>query len=112
MKKLKTLSLTIVLILTSAIICTSAVIIVREVNETKSATIEKTNGLYIFINSKPAQEYEELGEVKTPGIVVSVKAGPMLDILISKTNKNYKTADGIICNTENNFEKAKVIKFK
>lgn len=68
-------------------------------------------GLYIFMLSKPANEYEYLGSIKKGGFVISGQPKEMLNIMIRRTKKDYPDADAIIITTLS-MDMADVVKFK
>ena len=80
----------------------------RALTDHAAATVESQQGLLIFHMSKPAQEFEFLGTVKTPGIITNTKFETILDILLKRAKKEYPYGQGIIMR---DFE-ADVIKFK
>lgn len=60
------------------------------------ARVNKRNGLYIFIESKPTAAYDVLGTVEKHGVTWSNKAEEMINIIIRRCNKQYSNADGLI----------------
>lgn len=79
--------------------------------EKSSATVEQKEGVYIFMFSKPASEYQYLGSVKKTGIVMSGKPEEMFNTLLRRCKKEYPGADGLIF-TSVDMEKADCIKLK
>lgn len=75
-----------------------------------SATVNQIEGLYIFIQSKPASEYDYMGSV-VKGTAWSGKPEEMLNAIIKKVKKEYPQATGVIF-TNNDMDKADAIKFK
>lgn len=79
---------------------------------TKSgATVEQTEGIYIFYKSKPTSEYDYLGTVNCPAFVNSVKPEGMLTAMLKKLKKDFTTADAIIF-SDASMEKADAVKLK
>ena len=85
--------------------------------EPKKSTgeVNKVEGLYIFVDSKPVREFEKLGTVESigrVGIGESQYIG-VRDRLIEKAKKDYPQADAIIIafNTLSS-DRADAIKFK
>lgn len=99
------------------------------------AKVEKMQGLYVFIESSPAKDYETLGEVTTEDYVSQVEASnknkkalkagldmllttvknikfsDKLEMLISNANEQYKgQVQGII--VRDKLTKCEAIKFK
>lgn len=78
-----------------------------------TAEVEQMEGLFIFVDSKPVQEYEFLGTEK---ITIGLGSGQYTDIrnkLIKKVKKEYPTADGVLIHFSNGgTDKADAIKFK
>lgn len=75
------------------------------------ANVDQKEGIYIFMLSKPAAEYQYMGSVEKKGIVMSGKPEEMLNIMLKKARKEYPQADGLIF-SELNMYKADCIKFK
>jgi hypothetical protein len=65
------------------------------VNEKGNAIVEQQKGVYIFICSKPANEFEYLGSVsKSFGLTGQPKE--MLNSILKKVKKDYPQANGVI----------------
>lgn len=91
---------------------------------TTNAEANQVQGVYIFTDSKPVQDYEYLGTVKNGmvqaptditgrpvlGTVCDPTYNQLRDDLIKRAKKKYKDFSGIIINPDNNT--ADVIKFK
>lgn len=78
-------------------------------NEQK-ATVQKIDGLHIFILSEPDNEYITLGSVKK-SVTLSGKPEELIQAVINKAKKEYPAAEGVIFQgTE--LDKAEVIKWK
>ena len=75
-----------------------------------TADVEQIQGVYVFIHSKPAMEYEYLGSF-TPGMVPSKSAKPIINHMIKKGKEKFPTADAIIF-TDDELGKADLVKFK
>lgn len=64
----------------------------REPSKTASANVEKTEGLFLFIMSKPAAKYENLGMIKTPYLV----SNKTIKEAVKQCKKQYPAATGVI----------------
>lgn len=60
------------------------------------AEVNQVQGILIFTDSKPLQEYTYLGTVKAYRIVGSSQYQPVRDYLIKKIRKDYPAANGAI----------------
>lgn len=78
--------------------------------EKSDATVDRREGLFVFIMSKPKADNEYLGSVKK-SISLTGEPEEMLDAMIKKVKKEYPSADGIIFTTVA-MDKADAIKFK
>lgn len=76
----------------------------------QSATVEKRNGISVFILSTPKAEYTTLESIKI-SFAMSGANNDLLESLIKKAKKQQPNCDGIIL-YDLSFEKADVIKFK
>lgn len=65
------------------------------------AVVNQEQGLYIFVDSKPASEYEYLGTVKSNGLLGGPQYADVKKRLIAKVKKEYPKANGIILNFNN-----------
>jgi hypothetical protein len=70
-----------------------------------TATVDKINGVYVFIHSKPAREYEVLKSGKT---IVLLHSDEVITHPIKVAQK--EKADGVIINVEGNHYD--IIKFR
>ena len=59
--------------------------------------VNRQQGLYVFCDCKPIQEYDKLGEIVGAGGLSSLYSD-LRNRLIKKALKKYKSADGIIIN--------------
>jgi hypothetical protein len=75
------------------------------------ANVDQERGLYIFIRSKPASDYEFLGKVNMPAIVWNGRPREMMNIAIRRAAKQFPKADGIIIQDES-FGKVEAITIK
>lgn len=75
-----------------------------------TATVERQEGLLIFMLSKPVADYEYLGTVKIKAAWTG-EPTEMLNISIKKVKKEYPQAEAIIF-TSVGMDKADAIKFK
>lgn len=73
-----------------------------------AAEAKKHSNVYVFIESEPLTEYEEIGTIKLK-VVSSCEWSDIRDKLVKKALKEYPDAEGIIVDHEFN---ASVIKFK
>jgi len=80
-------------------------------SDKSAATAEQREGIYIFMLSKPAAEYQHLGSIEKKGIVMSGKPEEMLNTMLRKAKKDYPQCDGIIF-TNVDMYKADCVKFK
>ena len=62
----------------------------------KQAEVNQNQGLYIFIQARPVQEYEVLGTVEKKGIVWNGKPREMLNTIIKRAKRDYPECEGII----------------
>ena len=81
------------------------------VADNSMATVEQTEGIYVFMLSKPVGKYEYMGTVEKKGIVMSGKPEEMLNIMIKKAKKEYPQCQAIVF-TKVDMYKADCIKFK
>lgn len=75
-----------------------------------SATVEKIDGLYVFMLSEPINEYEVLGTIKKR-IALTGQPREMLNSMIKKAKKQYPQSDAIIF-TAVAMDELKAIQFK
>lgn len=66
-----------------------------------TAQVEQRQGLYVFVLSKPAGNYETLGSVSGRSINFVGKPEGMLDDLLKKVRQDYPQADGVIFSSIN-----------
>ncbi len=83
---------------------------VQTTNE-NSAIVNKIDGYYIFIESKPLKEYEVLGDIKSPGVVWNGRPAEMMNVMMKRLKKDYPKADAILFESHK-LEQAKAIQFK
>lgn len=81
------------------------------INDKAAATVDQKEGIYIFICSKPAAEYQFLGSVKKTGLVMSGSPAEMFNTLMKRCRKDYPQADGIIFSSVD-MDHADCVKFK
>ncbi|CAK0746956.1 conserved hypothetical protein [Azospirillaceae bacterium] len=79
----------------------------QEVKES-AANVKKHNNVYVFMESEPNKQYEELGTIKLKSIA-SCDWSDIRDKLIKKVLKEYPTTEGVIITDDLN---AIAIKFK
>lgn len=71
----------------------SAFAVVHQQNKAQ-ATVQKQDGLFVFIRSSPDTEYESLGE-HSPSFY-NASPTQIIDFSIHKCKKKFPTANGII----------------
>lgn len=77
-----------------------------------TAEVNKIEGFYIFVDSKPVLPYESLGDTDL-GFVSGTQYESIRANLIKRARKNYPTADGLILSlNKKGVDKCNVIKFK
>ena len=82
-------------------------------NNNAQATATQMQGLYIFTDCTPVQEYEVLGTIKGAGSLGSAQYTAVRDRLIKKAKKEHPTGTGIILHlNDGGTDIADVIKFK
>jgi hypothetical protein len=67
-------------------------------NQKGLATVDQEQGLYIFIRSKPAANYEFLGKLNMPEVVWG---GKPKAIAVRRAHKQFPNANGLIFQSEN-----------
>lgn len=78
-----------------------------------TAEVDQVEGVYIFINAKPVNEYKYLGTSKSFMTLGSGQFQDVRDKLIRKVKKKYPEADGIIFSFyDGGTDKCDAIKFK
>lgn len=80
----------------------------KAISNHASATVDSEQGLFLFVKSKPTEEYDFLGTVKTGAVIPNYKFETILDILIKRAKKDFPAGDGLIMR---DYE-ADVIQFK
>lgn len=60
-----------------------------------TAEVDQIQGVYVFIHSKPVQEYEYLGTFN-PSVVPSKHARSIINYMIKKGKEKFPTADAVI----------------
>lgn len=61
----------------------------------RTATVEQTDGLFLFWECKPVDHYEVVGVIKDNGLTASNSYTHRKKIFIEKAKKYHQTADGI-----------------
>ena len=82
----------------------------QEVNTTAQANVEKTDGLFLFIMSKPAEKYETLGTIKTPAVVWNDKLKTTIKVAVKQCKKQYPSATGVIFTSQYDWQAIKAVK--
>ena len=75
----------------------ATMIVFKEGEEKSKCRVNRQQGLYVFCDCKPVQEYDKLGEIVGAGGLSSLYSD-LRNRLIKKVMKKYKAADGIIIN--------------
>lgn len=76
-----------------------------------TAEVEQEQGVLIFVRAKPVMEYEFLGKVNMPEIVMSGKPKEMMSIAVKRAQKQFPKADAIIIQSDN-FGDVDAVQFK
>lgn len=77
------------------------------------ARVNKKQGVYLFTDCEPVQDYEYLGTVKAGLTFTSGQYEAVRDVLIKKTLKKYPNANGIIFHFyDGGVDKADAIQFE
>lgn len=77
------------------------------------AEVNKMQGVYLFTDSEPVQEYEHLGTVGNGAYLGSSQYEGVRNNLLKKALKKYPNADGVIFHLhDGGSDKADAIKFK
>ena len=81
------------------------------VSDKSAAKVDMEQGVFIFMYSKPAGDFEYLGSVKKTGLVWSGKPKEMFNILLKRCKADYPQANGLVFTTID-MDKADAIKIK
>lgn len=76
------------------------------------ATVNQVQGMYIFIQSKPAIEYDFLGSVSSSAIVKSKKEDDIVPHMIKRVKEAHPTANAIVFISGSNLCKVDALKLK
>ena len=80
-------------------------VVAGEKNIKKHAEVNKYQGIYIFNNCRPSDDYDELGSVEKKGLMFhhifglfALNSYPRekINIIIRRAKKNYPECDGVI----------------
>jgi len=100
----------------------------NQTDQNAYATVEKMNGFYVFVKSKPQTRYEFLGaesvtiydkllrldELSAQSTINNIKSlisfSDNLQTTLNELRRKYPTADGVIF--DNDMSKCQIIKFK
>lgn len=101
-------------ILFSILIITAVGFSVKTDNSDKAAaTVNQAQGLYLFTDSKPANQYDFLGTVKYNNVLSNPQYNNVRDQLIKRIKKEWPAADGVIFHfNSGGADHADAIKFK
>lgn len=66
------------------------------VNTKGTATVNQVQGMHIFIQSKPATEFDYLGTVSSASMVKSLKEDDIVPHMIKRAKEAYPTADALV----------------
>ena len=82
--------------------------------EKNLAAVNQISGFYIFVDSKPVAEYDNLGTVKALVGITGIGYTDIRDKLLDKAKKQYPYADAVILRmgTSGSQSYADAIKFK
>ncbi|MGH1339258.1 MAG: hypothetical protein ACRBFS_24280 [Aureispira sp.] len=105
--------LTLIGLLTVILSTISATVYITK-NNNNLAEVNRMQGVYIFTDSEPVQDYEHLGTVNiSEWVVMSSQYTAKRNLLIKKTLKKFPKADGIILHLyDGGTDKADAIIFK
>ena len=97
------------------IICAVGFTVKETITDKSAASVNQVQGIYLFIESRPAGEYEFLGNIKPKGRFL--QSYPYFegarDALVKSVKKDYRLADGLIFHfNDGNNPTADAIKFK
>lgn len=77
------------------------------------ATVNQINGVYIFVDSKPAAQYDYIGSIEIKRSKYGEQYEPVRDAMLKEIKKQFPQADGAILHFVNGArDKADAIKFK
>lgn len=93
-----------------AIVLMLVIVSFRSDTDKSLASVDRVDGYYIFIMSKPEAKYEYMGSVNK-SIALTGKPEEMFKGIIKKIKKEYPRADAIMF-TSIELDKADAIKFK
>jgi hypothetical protein len=82
----------------------------RFANEKNIATVDRQQGIYLFMLSQPTAKYEVLGTLKIKAAWTG-QPGEMMNKMIRKVKESYPNAEGIIF-SDINMVTAQAIIFK
>ena len=75
-----------------------------------TAIVNRIDGYYIFIESKPSSSYSELGIIESPKIVWNGRPKEMMSVMLKRLKTTFPKADAIIFD-DYKLEKATAVKF-
>jgi hypothetical protein len=76
----------------------------------ENAIVNKIDGYYIFIESKPTSAHEVLGSIDAPGVVWNGRPKEMMKVMLKRLKQQHPKADAIIFDSYR-MEHAQAIKF-
>ena len=79
--------------------------------ENNVAKVNRVDGVYVFIESQPANDYDVLGTVKKTGFTLGGTIQEQYKVMTRRCRKDYPDADGIIFD-DISLEHGTCIKFK
>jgi hypothetical protein len=82
----------------------------KQISPKAAANVEQRQGIYVFVLSKPATDYQVLGTVKK-GFSISGQPNELLDAQIKKVLKEFPQANGIIYSSLD-MDRANVVRIK
>ena len=98
-----------------AIVCAVGFTVKKTFIDKSAASVNQVQGIYLFIESRPAGEYEFLGNIKPQGRFWNVysKFEEARDALVKSVKEKYTSADGLIFHfNDSKNASADAIKFK
>jgi|SRR6185312_8252556 len=104
-----------ILCLTASIVALTILILLQgmrrmDLPDHSTAAVQQMNSIYIFYKSKPAAQFDVMGQVK-PGVLLTGSPEERLNSLLKQCNKKFPAAEGIVID-DINMGVADVIKFK
>lgn len=93
-----------------AVITLLSILLLSFTDDKGKATVDQQQGIYIFVLSKPAAEYEYLG-TEVVKVTWTGVGSEVFNKMLQKVKKDYPNAQGLIF-TSMDLDRADVIRFK